>query len=616
MNLRLLLDRSLTDRLNIAPLENNRGTSTTPRDQIVLGFQISIDAAHKDAVAEAEISITGQDVSLVSLLPRDKTYNVASVTKDSKAIDMGAVVQFIGVGASASKTQESVYLVKDTDTVALERPSQTGSVKFAWQFRPVLGRRTVEPGMRQVYALISVPRNGAAWNGQITASTKWRRYDRKTKTVGELVKGTTETSEYANFNKTIANSNATDYALKPYITQLSFSDAGNGQILVIAEGGGFTPDTTIILGNTVLNRPENGLTIANERRLLVLAPAQMLAQSPPLIVGRYGTADFTRPQCMRYPETPLTAPCQDLVNTYSDLSLQSPVIKARDSVTSEVEVQLIAKNSAVDIPYRFKYHPPVVVIGNKIFGLSDAPFTSTQYLTANNLPSVKLTFVAPNQLLANSSTLTVKEFLWNSSSKIETALALPNKFNATGLMTLGANGGSVQLAILGGGFTKDVRVQVGETSFGVSCGAGENNCVSGLKLNAEDGTATMITLSPTKAQIKDVKQIIVSQLTAQPQPLSLTQPPPPVPTAKIIQPSDSLIIGRGDSLRVKFEGANFESIKKVLFEGKELPNKLDDDDKTVLWVDLQTFLTAESGKKRIVFLMKDDKEVPFIITVK
>jgi hypothetical protein len=87
---------------------------------------------------------------------------------------------------------------------------------------------------------------------------------------------------------------------------------------------------------------------------------------------------------MRYPETPLTDPCKILVNTYSDLSLQSPVIKARDSISSEVEVQLMAKNSAVDIPYRFKYHPPVVVIGNKIFGLSDAPFISTQYLTANN----------------------------------------------------------------------------------------------------------------------------------------------------------------------------------------------------------------------------------------
>jgi hypothetical protein len=91
-------------------------------------------------------------VSLVSLLPRDKTYNVASVTKDSKAIDMGAVVQFIGVGASASKTQESVYLVKDTDTVALERSSQINSAKFAWQFSPGLraahGRTGNAAGLR------------------------------------------------------------------------------------------------------------------------------------------------------------------------------------------------------------------------------------------------------------------------------------------------------------------------------------------------------------------------------------------------------------------------------------------------------------------------------------
>jgi hypothetical protein len=119
-NLRLLLDRSLTDRLTFTPTES--GSKTSARDQIVIGFQMTIDAAHKDAVAESEVTITGTDVSLVSLLPMDKTYNVASVTKSSKSVDVGAVVQLIGVGAAVGKTQESIYLIKDADTVSLERP--------------------------------------------------------------------------------------------------------------------------------------------------------------------------------------------------------------------------------------------------------------------------------------------------------------------------------------------------------------------------------------------------------------------------------------------------------------------------------------------------------------
>jgi hypothetical protein len=30
-------------------------------------------------------------------------------------------------------------------------------LRFAWQFRPVLGRAAVEPGMRQVFAAMSLP---------------------------------------------------------------------------------------------------------------------------------------------------------------------------------------------------------------------------------------------------------------------------------------------------------------------------------------------------------------------------------------------------------------------------------------------------------------------------
>lgn len=210
-NLRLLLDRSITDRVKI----KNEGSTTKleTRDQVVVGFQISIDAAHKDAIAEAEITITGPDVSLVSLMPQDKTYNVASVTKDSKAIDMGAVVQFVGVGANIGKTQESLYLVKDTDTVALERAAD-------------------------------------------------------------------ERTQYENAVLAIGGNSTTEEQLKPFISTVEWSDVGNGQVLAVVEGDGFTPGTQIVLGNNVLDSPEKGLTIANEKRLIVVTQGQLLAHPP------------------------------------------------------------------------------------------------------------------------------------------------------------------------------------------------------------------------------------------------------------------------------------------------------------------------------------------------
>ena len=619
VNLRLLLDRSFTDRLKII-YDQNGNSNSWRRDQIVVGFQISIDAAYKDAVAEAEISVSGSEVSLVSLMPKDKTYNVASVTKDAKAIDLGAVAQFIGVGASVGKTQESLYLVKDTDTVALERHPQNGTVKFAWQFRPVLGRRTVEPGVRQVYALLSMPA-GAGHDLKVTATTKWRHYDRKTKIVGSTL-NRTEQDQYTNAQLMLGGPFRNEFALKPSISKTNWNDIGNGQVLVVVEGEGFTPDTTIVLGNDLLNGPAKGLTIANERRLIVVTQGELLAQSPspPTVVGRYGTTNLERPKCQRDANKPQSA--EDIkecgsggsyhvvTHPYSDLTLQPPVIKARDAQTSEVTFKLVANSSAVSIRKLFEQYPPVVVVGGKVFGLSNAPFILKDFDKQTGF--VELGFLASTQLLANSKKLIFKEFLWNDG-ELTANLSVPSAFSVTGVMTLGSNGEKTQLAIAGANFTKDVKVQVGETLFALEC-KGEPRCVPGLKLNTLDGSATVITLSPTKAQIKDVKLLLVMQGTAHPQSVALATPPPSTPTAKIIAPSE-LKLGEGDSVRVKFEGANFDSIEKVTFEGEELVSKPDDEDKAVRWVEITTFVTRQKGKKRIVFVMKDEKEVPFTVIV-
>jgi hypothetical protein len=646
-NLRLLLDRSLTDRIKVqdgdktATDEKRFAKTGYLRDQVVIGFQISIDAAYKDAVAEAEVTIDGTDVSLVSLLPQEKTYNVAAVTKDSKAIDVGAVVQFIGVGAAAGKTQESIYLVKDTDTVALERKSTGSAVKFAWQFRPVLGRKTVEPGVRQVYALVSVPNivaeNNGAWTGKVTATTRWRRYDKKTKTVGDVIKETDETSQYADVNLPIGSANLTDSGLKPNVRKLSYNDVGNGQVLMVAEGDGFTRDTNVILGNKLLIRPEDGLTIANERRLMILATGQSLVNSSPLLVSRYGTTSFERLRCFNYPNQNA---CINVDEPYFGRRLEIHKIKARDSLNSEVTIRLISDDKMVkdnsnkdvryieNFEYLFENHPPVVIIGNKVFGFSDAPFISKKYKDKDDDSSIQdcgdkkwcadLTFVAPSQLLANNTFLTFKEFLWNKGA-LKVDLPPQNSFTVSELKVLGSNSDKTQLAIFGGGFTKKVRVFVGNTEFGLKCEAADTKCIepdAHLTLNAEDETATLITLSPTKSQIKDVKLILVMQNSAQPQALALAPPPPTVPKAKIISPFP-LTIPSGDARREKLEGADLESIKKITtLDGKELIFKLEEKDKTILFLEIPEFFTAQAGEKQIKLIMKDDEVVFFTIVVK
>ncbi len=651
VNLRMLLDRSLTDRIKVEPGIGGAPAKTDYiRDQIVIGFQISINATHKDAVAEAEITIDNEDVSLVSLLPQEKTYNVASVTKDSKAIDAGAVVQFVGVGGAIGKTQESMYLVKDTDTVALERRAVGKKVKFAWQFRPVLGRKAVEPGVRQVYALISVPNilnTKGVWKGKVTATTSWRKYDKKTKTVGDEVGRKNKTPQYEDVELPIGNANLTDSGLQPVIRTLSYEDVGNGQLLVMAQGEGFTRDTNVILGNRVLSRPEDGLTIATERRLMLLATGQSLASSSPLMVSRYGTTDFKRNRSYCYP---YPVGCIFVDEPYSGRSLEVLPIKARDSLNSEVTVRLVSDakefsdasgkrvRPEVKFEYLFEHHPPVVVIGGKVFGFSDAPFISKKYKDTNHpnatLPNcgadkwcADLTFVAPTQLLAGNTFLTFKEFLWDGGA-LTGELPAQSSFTVSDLKVLGSNGEKTQLAIFGGGFTSQVRVFVGDAEFGVKCLTADatadatraaERCTPAdneLKLNARSGTATVITLSPSKAQIKDVKHILIMQDAAQPQTFALATPPPDVPKAKIINPSP-LVILSGNSRRETLHGANLESIKKIItLDAKELVFELDKKDKTILFLEIPEFLTSRAGEKQIKLIMKDDAEEFFTISVR
>jgi hypothetical protein len=298
--------------------------------------------------------------------------------------------------------------------------------------------------------------------------------------------------------------------------------------------------------------------------------------------------------------------------------------------------------------YLFDNHPPVVVIGGKVFGFSDAPFISRRYKDsitskdrttpkdstapaapkesatpdaslpdcADNKWCADLTFIAPTQLLADNTSLTFKELLWDKGA-LTVELPKQEHFIASTLTTLGTNGEKTQLAISGGGFTNEVKVYVGNTEFSLNCGATATTCQP-LKLNLVQGetTGTFITLSPTAAQIKDVKHILIMQGTAQPQTIALPSPIAKVPKAKIISPSP-LEISPGSSRREKLQGANLESIKEILtLGGDKLLFELDEKDKTILFLEIPKSLTTASGEMQIKLVLKDESVEFFTIVVK
>ena len=105
---------------------------------------------------------------------------------------------------------------------------------------------------RQVFAVLSLP---AAVEDtvylQVAVRTYWRKYNRATNVVGDIIPGSENTPKYP-FPQVIVPSRANvDEALAAKITRVLPFDIGNGQILVHVYGDNFLPGTTVTLGNTV-----------------------------------------------------------------------------------------------------------------------------------------------------------------------------------------------------------------------------------------------------------------------------------------------------------------------------------------------------------------------------
>jgi hypothetical protein len=119
--LRLLLQGALSDQYVI---RHSRPVAT--RKQTTLGFTITLDPPRqfRHAVAEVRVLVVpppGPDgVSIVNLLPAEKTYNVAKITSHQNSFGAGVAVAPVSVGVNASKSKDRLYLAKDTDTLALQ----------------------------------------------------------------------------------------------------------------------------------------------------------------------------------------------------------------------------------------------------------------------------------------------------------------------------------------------------------------------------------------------------------------------------------------------------------------------------------------------------------------
>jgi hypothetical protein len=331
-NIRMLLDRALGDRLLWEGQPQDAGNT---RLQAVLGTNVWIDpprdAVNAAAVIEMTIELPNgvgneQRPALVAVMPQERTYNSAALSSKSNAFGGSAVANVFTVGVTEKRRGQTFYLYRENDTVAFERqadPRTPNAITYGWVFRPVLGRRSVLAGPRQMFAVVSLPvndgPNAADRHVRLKAGVRayWRKYDPDTLTTADRDRGeirfwaraahllslgtslnyppdgVTEVSGYT-IDVPLTRSLARD--LKPEIDKVMWRPVGARLAVVAVHGRNLFHDTRVVLGDRVLATPADGLRLVSDQALDVTTSIASLAADA-AVLGRYGPAEPLEVTC-------------------------------------------------------------------------------------------------------------------------------------------------------------------------------------------------------------------------------------------------------------------------------------------------------------------------------
>jgi hypothetical protein len=320
-NIRMLLDRALGDRL----LWDHSGVSK-PRLQTVIGTNVWLDpprdAENSAAVVEITIEqatptpLEGERPSLVAMMPQEHTYNASSLSLNSNAFGGSAVASVVQVGYSQRDRAQTYYLYRDNDTVAYEQQADPnkGSTTFGWVFRPVLGRKSVSPGPRQMFAVLSLPVDDSQGTiprvAVLVAHVRayWKKYDPGTLTTansGEIrpwskvahvfslatsltypPPGETDVTGY---KISVPTSRSLGDDLAPRINHIMWRPVGASRAEISVKGENLYQDTRVAIGDRTLSGPADGLRLVSDQGFDVLTDLAALSADA-VVLGRYAPA--------------------------------------------------------------------------------------------------------------------------------------------------------------------------------------------------------------------------------------------------------------------------------------------------------------------------------------
>ena len=300
-NLRMLLERSISDRLVANETNSDSLSENGSRLQAVLGFNVRLNPPRESkdmaAFVEVTVKVDGSDkpISLVAMMPQEKTYNTSALSTKSNAFGGSAVFKIFTIGYSERRRGQTFYLYQDADTITFQPMRQEGDLSkvaptFGWEFRPVLGRRSVSAGERPLFAVISLDKRDLIGNTDlsklnVSVRTYWRKYDRKTMTVDRRE---VNENKFEYKNTVVPTTTRFQNNLLPRINRVSWVPIGSRSALVSVSGENFFSNTQVTIGDRTLSGPSDGLIIKSDQLIEFAAGLELLASGPGAIIGRYG----------------------------------------------------------------------------------------------------------------------------------------------------------------------------------------------------------------------------------------------------------------------------------------------------------------------------------------
>jgi hypothetical protein len=641
LNTQLLLDGSLND--------------TIGKHRATVGFTIAIDAPEslkkqlKNAVAEVDVTLenprpvsgaTLEAPSVITLLPRENTYDVLGMVQHSLSIGGGAILAgMVNLGASWGFNKQKAYLYQQQSTLAMERRDAPSKARFVWQFRPTLDREYLDAGTRQTFVQFSLPdidpteRNGC--EAFITVRTHWRAMEPKTGLISEdWIEPRRQTFPLPYFETL------------PISETVKVTDMGGGNVSVLATGR-FLPGMIVRVGPQILGPASTGFQLTPDSVEFVASAADLISGGA-YLVGRDGHErllqdglnDKTR--ACQIPPAP-TYTIEEKGAAVTSLDWVKPATpeapKSAESAAAAPAIFSIALDAHPfsDSQTRLKItlnnpphdsgdttggspgiNPLVTVIGGQVFGLRNAP-----YLTK---PGNQLELLVSTDLLRASDKVVAQRLLGGTQPTTSASADLnlgewPRTSFAVSGASLIANSDPLFILVSGSGLD-------GAALLASAVGPPPDKCppppASGKPADAPAGCVadprpcfeirdtqpTYLLVTLRQVCLSQSKQFFVTKNNFLP--LAVTVPQVKADPPKAVNLSATVIPG---AKVVPITGAALDQITAISIGKTSLGYILSLDKKTAL-LTVPPDLTATVGIRSLDILLADGTKQQFLLTVK